>query len=568
MKLKTLHIDKYKNLNKDFDFSNNNGYIALIGLNGSGKSNLLEAISAVFNRLSGIEDNTPEIADFSVDYELAGNEVNHKQGDSIESGSVPENELPSALISCYSGEDSRLWEKCYQAYYVSFFKQAITATGDFKPKTLYINKYCWKIAFISLLYSENEKIKSFIRNTLSIEATSVRIKFKENTNISQPIIHQASNWYSNVKDKFQENDFGIEELKEVILDNYKHTDLTDDAVLFYYLYLLSMPEKNDKIGMTVDKLIEDIEITINGYSFDALSEGEKKIILIECITKILGDKDSLVLLDEPDAHTHIAMKKYLLKLISEFDGQTIMTTHSPMFLNRRWDGYNDSNVYYMHDGKIENSQPLKHLAELTDNAIDYFDGSFILSSKNILVTEGTYDGLYLNKAISTFEKEDAKYSKLRYITIVYSGGTGNALTFYEQILKGTSDLHDKIVYLFDYDKAGLTGWKAITEIADPKVTPIFYQEDYSVVLETNVNNNNIAPKDTIMVEDLFDPQSYKSKVKVVHDMNTHKEFRCNTQGKTTDAIKSFIEKNYNDFGDEWLTGFRPILDKLIEIFNL
>lgn len=304
MKLKTLHIDKYKNLDKDFDFSNNNGYIALIGLNGSGKSNLLEAISAVFNRMSGIEDNTPEIADFSVDYELAGNEVNHKQGDSIESGSVLENELPSALISCYSGEDSRLWEKCYQAYYVSFFKQAITATGDFKPKTLYINKYCWKIAFISLLYSENEEIKSFIRNTLSIEATSVRIKFKENTNISQPVIHQASNWYSNVKDKFQENDFGIEELKEVILDNYKHTDLTDDAVLFYYLYLLSMPEKNDKIGMTVDKLIEDIEITINGYSFDALSEGEKKIILIECITKILGDKDSLVLLDEPDAHTH------------------------------------------------------------------------------------------------------------------------------------------------------------------------------------------------------------------------------------------------------------------------
>lgn len=568
MKLKTLHIDKYKNLDKDFDFSNNNGYIALIGLNGSGKSNLLEAISAVFNRMSGIEDNTPEIADFSVDYELAGNEVNHKQGDSIESGSVLENELPSALISCYSGEDSRLWEKCYQAYYVSFFKQAITATGDFKPKTLYINKYCWKIAFISLLYSENEEIKSFIRNTLSIEATSVRIKFKENTNISQPVIHQASNWYSNVKDKFQENDFGIEELKEVILDNYKHTDLTDDAVLFYYLYLLSMPEKNDKIGMTVDKLIEDIEITINGYSFDALSEGEKKIILIECITKILGDKDSLVLLDEPDAHTHIAMKKDLLKLISEFDGQTIMTTHSPMFLNRRWEGYNDSNVYYMHDGKIEKSQPLKHLAELTDNAIDYFDGSFILSSKNILVTEGTYDGLYLNKAISTFEKKDAKYSKLRHITIVYSGGTGNALTFYEQILKDTSDLHDRIVYLFDYDKAGLTGWKAITEIADPKVTPIFYQEDYSVVLKTNVNNNNIAPKDTIMVEDLFDPQSYKSKVKVVHDMNTHKEFRCNTQGKTTDAIKSFIEKNYNDFGDEWLTGFRPTLDKLIEIFNL
>lgn len=71
-----------------------------------------------------------------------------------------------------------------------------------------------------------------------------------------------------------------------------------------------------------------------------------------------------------------------------------------------------------------------------------------------------------------------------------------------------------------------------------------------------------------MVEDLFAPQSYEPKVKVVHDMNTHREFRCNKQGKTTDAIKSFIEKNYNSFEDEWLVGFKPTLDKLIELFNL
>lgn len=51
-------------------------------------------------------------------------------------------------------------------------------------------------------------------------------------------------------------------------------------------------------------------------------------------------------------------------------------------------------------------------------------------------------------------------------------------------------------------------------------------------------------------------------------MNTHREFRCNKQGKTTDAIKSFIEKNYNSFEDEWLVGFKPTLDKLIELFNL
>ena len=49
MNLNYLHIDKYKNIqNKDFDFSKNTGCIALIGENGSGKSNLLEAISIIF----------------------------------------------------------------------------------------------------------------------------------------------------------------------------------------------------------------------------------------------------------------------------------------------------------------------------------------------------------------------------------------------------------------------------------------------------------------------------------------------------------------------------------------
>lgn len=34
-----------------------------------------------------------------------------------------------------------------------------------------------------------------------------------------------------------------------------------------------------------------------------------------------------------------------------------------------------------------------------------------------------------------------------------------------------------------------------------------------------------------MVEDFFDSNSYESKVKVVHNMNAHRDFRCNTQGK-------------------------------------
>ena len=50
-RLKKIQIDGYKNLAGDYDFCNNKGYISLIGLNGSGKSNLLEAISIIFDGL-------------------------------------------------------------------------------------------------------------------------------------------------------------------------------------------------------------------------------------------------------------------------------------------------------------------------------------------------------------------------------------------------------------------------------------------------------------------------------------------------------------------------------------
>ena len=569
MKLKSLYIKKYKNLSGTYNFEKSNAYVALIGLNGSGKSNLLEVISIIFKIIT--ESCPPNsIGDFSFTYEIEGSMFYAEYRDAIGKLFVNNTQRrPSSIISCYSGEDDRLWEQGFKDLYVKFFNTAIEG-GDYKPTSLYINKYCWKIAFISLLFSENDEVKRFINDKLHVNHDTITIQFKSNDNIT-PQPHDASNWYKRVETKYLGAEISIDDLKnneDVELLCGKYPYLTNDQIVFYYLYFLCMPNKNRIEGLKADKIIESIDIKLNGYNFDALSEGEKKLILIECITKVLGDENSLILLDEPDAHTHIAMKKDLLKLISEFEGQTIMTTHSPMFLNKRWDGFDGNNIFYMHDGKIESTEPLKHLAELTDNEIDYFEGSFILSSKKILVTEGTYDGLYLIQAVSFFENDDAKYSKLRNIAIVYSGGTGNALSFYEQILKDTSDYHDKIVYLFDYDKAGLMGWKSINGINDPKVTPIFYQEDYSIALNTNVSDNNIAPKDTIMVEDLFDSHSYESKVKVVHDMNTHRDFRCNTQGRTTEAIKSYIEKNYKTFKPEWFLGFKPTLDKLLEVFDL
>lgn len=578
MKLKKLYIEHYKNIHGEYSFEGNQGYIALIGLNGSGKSNLLEAISLVFDTMFGLQVKTP-IGNFWIEYDMDGETCFY--GNIDQAGNAMELDphpiQPSSLISCYSGEDDRLWNFCYKDYYVRFFNTAISG-GEYKPQSLYVNKYCWKIAFISLLFSENEEVKSFVKDILKIDAQQVTVQFARREE-NKANSHDASNWFARVEEKFGKERIPIETLKYEDLICTSYPDLTPDVQIFYYLYFLCMPERNSKTGMRADKLIENINIQINDYNFDDLSEGEKKLILIECITKVLGDEDSLVLLDEPDAHTHIAMKKELLRVISEFEGQTIMTTHSPMFLNKRWEGYHDENIYYMHDGVVENADGLKHLQELTDGCVDYFEGSFILNSKNILVVEGKYDDRYLKKAISIFAAREVKYEKLNQITILSSNSAGAAVEIYNQILAPCMERVDKIAFLFDYDQGGWNdGWKKIKTLADVnrKIIPLFYQESYQdskyptsddEVARIN-GSKSIKPINSYMVEDLFSEESYASKIEPVISARTHKDFRNLTMGKkgTAGAIKEYIEKEYNHFREDWFNGFKPVLDKLLEVF--
>lgn len=588
-RLKSLYIKDYKNIHEQtFDFSNNTGYIALIGLNGSGKSNLLEAISLIFDDLYNIP-HTEEVQGYTITYEKGDHSYTYTTLDE-HNNIIPlakgEKVCPSSVIACYSGEDLRLWHMAYEGYYMQYFRNAI---GDktFSPTIMYINKYCWKIALISLLCSSKDVIKEFLKKVLSIaDITSVDIHLDaDETKRALFSDHAACRWYDNLKRLQDEDDQQLVNAKVIATTDMMtygapHSEAPD--YIFQFLYLLSLPEKNGDKGQTVDKLITGINITIDGVSFDNLSEGEKKMILIECITQVLGDDNSLVFLDEPDAHTHIARKKDLLRLIFEFDGQTVMTTHSPMFLNKRWDGFNENNIYYMHDGKIENTEPLKHLSDLTNNEIDYFEGAFILSSKKILVVEGKYDDRYLRKAIDIFSKTDEKYKRLNEVAMFSSNGSSEVEVIYKQAFEQCIDRIEKLVFLFDYDNGGWKdGWKKIKGISAslPQIIPIFYQDDYSSanyptidedVKMANNNDEEIKLKNTFMVEDLFSADAYNSIIEPVISARSHKEFRSLPYRKkgTAGAIKDYIEKNYNRLDDICYNGFKPVLDKLLEVFDL
>lgn len=568
MKLLSVYIDKYKNLSGNYDFTSQDGYIALIGENGSGKSNLLEAISLIFGKLYKISD-IEDVGKFRIRYEIDGTEHSYgnidEEGNDVELDATPT--LPSSVISCYSGEDMRLWHMVYENYYMQYFKKALR-DRTFSPKIMYINKYCWKIAFIALLCSDKDEVKNFLKDCCHYnDITDVSIKFAvDPAKRAMFVDHLACRWYDAISQNADDNgEINANIFASTDMITYGATNQYAPNYVFQFLYLLSLPKKDTAKKQTVDKLINDITINVNGVNFDGLSEGEKKMILIECITQILGDENSLVLLDEPDAHTHIARKKDLLEAIETFEGQTILTTHSPVFVNDIYKHHKDC-LFHIENGKIISSQYINALTQLSAGEIDYINGTIVLSSKRLLITEGPNDKRYLEKALDIFCNKDEKYKALRQIAIIPSNSAGNADAFYEQVLMPQIEKYDKIVFIFDYDEGGYNGWKKISGKGEPKLEALFYQENYSINLDTG---NAPQKSNYILVEDFFAPKSYKKKIDEVHleRKMTHKDFRTFTTNISS-AIKTYIESNYKNFAEDDYDGFRPILDKLIDIFRL
>ena len=131
MQLKKLWIKDYKNL-KDFslDFEKGNNLSILIGNNGSGKSNVLEAISGIFTEWYGIPASI-FYTDYKIEYEYDGKYIVLQKTDKkkvyyVDSALFEDSKvipyLPSNVVALYSGEDLRLFDNFYFPKYDSYLK--------------------------------------------------------------------------------------------------------------------------------------------------------------------------------------------------------------------------------------------------------------------------------------------------------------------------------------------------------------------------------------------------------------------------------------------------------------
>ena len=569
-RLKSVYIEDYKNIHdQTFDFSNSNGYVALIGLNGSGKSNLLEAISLIFKGL--LFDGKSVEFRYKIVYEIDGVEYERKNRVAKRAGvKVADRDMvyPTSVIACYSGEDTRLWKEAYEPYYMQYFKKAVRDV-TYYPKTMYINKYSWKTAFISLLCSPKEKVKQFLRDNLGLADISVvTVRFVADTAKRETFQnHFACRWYDNLmalQEQSAQREINANEIASTDMMRFGARANEDPDRVFQFLYLLSMPERNDE-GQTIDKLITDIKIKIGDVDFDNLSEGEKKMILIECITQILADDNSLVLLDEPDAHVHIGNKKKILEAVEQYGGQIILTTHSPSICKYIT---SPGNIINMNNGvpTAINNQFNAAKSLVPEEQLAYL----LFSSKHIVITEGKTDCLYIKRALELITTED--YSILKNNTeFVSIGGTDAECVV--DLLKHIPDIDGrKIIVLVDRDDAGLNCARKLLSNKNHKKANFTNERSLNSIKPNAyvlmLPNTRTDEKD-FLVEDYFD--NAKLQALTIDEINN--KFEATSVFKEFPTVKYDLKEELlplfarNEATAVDMVGFKVLLNKLRDILR-
>lgn len=554
MKLKKLHIENYKNL-KDFDldFENDNGLSIIVGNNGSGKSNILEAISGIFCEWYGkVKYSFP--CDYSISYEIDNHQIKlfkkenklTRQIDYIDySVKNPKNDpffLPSNVIALYSGEDMRLWENLYMPTYLHYFKDLISGQSG-KMGMYYVNKYLWNISlFTMLLFSSDlTDIADFLKDEIGIknvdtDVLNVLISFdfknyvKNNNSIVKSFVDRVN------PEHLSEIGKPLEHWKSVI------NDFRDSNEVFNLLMQSFMPKDY--------KIITNIEIVFNnGLTLESLSEGEKKLILTKAVLEFVADENSILLLDEPDANIHEARKFALYNLLKKYNNrQTIITSHSPSLVKNA-----DSNeLKYLENknGKTEviaedKIELIRRLASDQWNIVEA--GVNLNSTKPLILFEGKTDIDFVTRALELLKNDNLNYKDID-VDFLSFNGTTNAFHFINDLLLLTNER--KLIVFCDNDQAGKDAIREIKKL-----------EKSFILCELYPLPEGITEKQ-FLLEDYFSKNKIESIItnKISSIKHPYKDLP-----NLSSCIKKELKENYMTYSKEDFEGFKVLLDKIHEM---
>lgn len=361
MRLKHIYISNYKNLkNFDLSFDTDSCLDVFVGKNGSGKSNLFEALIEIFRHLDELGSGEVGIDfEYRITYDIEGQSTSIEWAQSRLKINGRDRKtlgkttsLPDNILVYYSGHNHTVATLMgnYQAAFQSKIKGA-----DFSDSRYFLgidSTYKQLLLTVSLLKPNDSTCRRFICQKLGIAETGNELRLV----LKRPYYASSSEYdiqNNDDIDKFWKAD-GItktflDQLMECVAPAPTGSRVRTEGYLAssdqYILYLDSAKimekfkgEAPHELFSRLDNLkvlemLEDISMPLtltNGENANTsfFSDGQFQTVYIFAITELFKQRHCLTLLDEPDSFLHPEWQHEFLSQISEISDSAAQTNHT------------------------------------------------------------------------------------------------------------------------------------------------------------------------------------------------------------------------------------------------
>lgn len=371
MRIDKIFIKDFKNLrNFKIDFDETEMTTVLIGHNGTGKSNLIEALVIIFRDLD--LGNVPAFG-YEIHYVIKNYKikifaepqkkrhteiiVNEKEITLSYFNNNKGEYLPNNVFAYYSGPSNRL-ESHFDRHQYNFYRELLHGKDIPLRPFFYARNIHSQFALLSYFSFPDNQSTNFLAEYLGISGLG-SVLF---------VLRNPKSWKSREGDKRFWKARGVvqdflSELYRCSLAPIRNTEKIDEgfrkksAVEFLYLFipndeaLNKLAEKYNNVreffkvleSTYISELIYEVRIKVkmkntgNLLTFNELSEGEQQLLTVIALLKFTKENESLFLLDEPDTHLNPAWKLGYLSLLEQVVGRPeashiIISTHDPLLI--------------------------------------------------------------------------------------------------------------------------------------------------------------------------------------------------------------------------------------------
>jgi predicted ATPase len=395
VRLDRLVIPSYRNLRGfEIDLDESRPTTVLLGRNGTGKSNLVEAIVEIFRELElgGVPSFAYQLnyvcREQSIQVDAAPEHTGKRltvtvDGKTLTQKAFKENidrYLPNYVFAYYSGWSSRL-ERQFDRPTKAYYDRILRSPDRELPlrRLFFCRKDYSQLVLLAFFLTPSPTTRGLLRDYLGIErfesalfvlktpwwgsGAPSKVQLAE----GDPRFWYARGAFKGFLDRLWIRAIApIRNTESIERDVRRQGETTERLYLFLKneeeLKALSEPGEDAKTlfgyleSLFLCDLIDEVRVTVERsdgqrVKFTQMSEGEQQLLTVLGLLLFTQNDESLYLLDEPDTHLNPVWTYDFLDLlrtnIRAEKGQLIVATHNPLMIGSL---HKDEVRYLAHDG--------------------------------------------------------------------------------------------------------------------------------------------------------------------------------------------------------------------------